>query len=301
MKVIKGLAVSILSFLLFLFLFTFGTMFMVNSTLLNPDFVTSEVDKLDIPQALLELADDQISHQAYQETAMLTDAAYKVISEQEPYIKQQLNSAIHSAYDFFLSKTDELAISISLEPLKDALRTNLLQSANEYGVATTLQLTQPQLETYVDQYAQEVNNQIPQEIAFNENSLSPEDMQLVLNVKNYLSYFQIGYYALIALMILMALGIILINRNLKQTSLSLGINLSLYGALEVAGIILARHYDLMGYMPSMSTPTLSNWLSGLANGMLSPMLTFGIGILIAGAVLIILSFFFKQKAEEIPD
>ena len=48
MKFLKGLAFFLLTFLLSLSLSVFGLVFMVNSTILNPDFITSELDRLDV-------------------------------------------------------------------------------------------------------------------------------------------------------------------------------------------------------------------------------------------------------------
>ena len=48
MKVLKGLALSLLGTLLFLSLAVFGLVLTINQTILNPDFVVSQVNKLDI-------------------------------------------------------------------------------------------------------------------------------------------------------------------------------------------------------------------------------------------------------------
>lgn len=48
MSPLKGLGVGLLSFLLFLALSNFGLALMLNQTILNPDFVVSEVGKLDL-------------------------------------------------------------------------------------------------------------------------------------------------------------------------------------------------------------------------------------------------------------
>jgi len=59
MGFLKGLAVSLLSFLLFLSLSAFGLAIMLNSTILNPDFVTSQLDRLDISSLAEEIINEQ--------------------------------------------------------------------------------------------------------------------------------------------------------------------------------------------------------------------------------------------------
>ena len=49
MNFLKGLALSLLSFLFLLSLSIFGLALTLNQTILNPDFTISEVDRLDIP------------------------------------------------------------------------------------------------------------------------------------------------------------------------------------------------------------------------------------------------------------
>ena len=128
MKVLKGFGLGILGLLLFLSLSVFGIVFMMNSTLLSPRFVTAEVDKIDIPGLVRDLTEKQISGQLPQEATIIKESLYAVISAQEPWIKEQLNTAIYSGYDYLLGKSDRLSIVISLEPLKASLRDSLWQA-----------------------------------------------------------------------------------------------------------------------------------------------------------------------------
>ena len=57
MKVLKGFALGLLGFILFLSLTALGLAIMLNSTVLNADFVVSEVNKVDISS----LANDYIN------------------------------------------------------------------------------------------------------------------------------------------------------------------------------------------------------------------------------------------------
>ena len=60
MKILKGLALGLLSFLLFLSLSVFGFALTLNYTLLNPDFTIYEVDRLNIPSLAEEWLGEQI-------------------------------------------------------------------------------------------------------------------------------------------------------------------------------------------------------------------------------------------------
>ena len=61
MKILKGLALGLLGFLLFLSLIIFSSAFTVNSTALSPRFITSEIDKIDVSALTEEFISQEIT------------------------------------------------------------------------------------------------------------------------------------------------------------------------------------------------------------------------------------------------
>ena len=108
MKFLKGLALFLLGLLLFLSLFVFGLAFMLNSTVLNPDFVVTELDKLDVPQLLSE----QIPEEEFPEE--FRTALVNTIIKLEPVVKEQVSAAIYSIYDYLLGKSQSLDLALTL-------------------------------------------------------------------------------------------------------------------------------------------------------------------------------------------
>lgn len=315
MKVLKGFGVGILSFLLFLSLSVFGLAFMLNSTLLNPDFVSAQVDKIDVSGLVRGLAAEQIAEQIPEEASLIQEALYDIIDDQEPWLKEQVNTAIYTGYDFFLGKSERLDMVISLEPLKESLRESLWQTFQDYlsGELESLpegllpeeyfppelaSLPEDQLKAYFDQYYQEFAGQIPSELAFDESSIPPETMQQMILVRQYIGYFQTGYYYLIGFMVLLVLGIILINRNVRDSTRALGIVLLIYGALESAAVYLARHF-VPAMLPLQDIPSaLQMWTMGLYSDILAPLQMFSLGALIGGVVLLVVSFIYRSPVDE---
>jgi hypothetical protein len=362
MKVLKGFGVAILSLLLFLSLSVFGMAFMLKSTVLNPDFVASQVDKIDISALARELSEKQINEQLPEEMSFLKEAIYEVVDEQEPWLKEQADAAIYDGYDFLLGKSEELDITISLVPLKENLRDSLWRKLNELSlpeiavIAEDLlrpyidqhfdelfaripaeylppelaglpaeqmkqyleqdlpgfielvpdeqlppeisALLEDNLKPYYDQYYAEFAGQIPDIIELDESSIPPEVMEQLRQVRQYIGDFQTYYYYLIGFMVLLVAGIVLINRNVRDTTRALGIDLLIYGAMEFAGVYLARKYMPVG-MPLQGVPvSLQAWLTGLPGDILAPLQTFSIGVLIVGAVLLVVSFVYKPGAAE---
>jgi hypothetical protein len=298
MRVLKGFGLVILSFLLFLSLSVFGIAFMINSTLLNPDFVAAEVDKIDVSALVIELTEEQIGEQLPEEVLFLKEAFYKVISDQEPWLKEQVNTAIYSGYDYFLGKSDSLNILISLEPLKISLRDSLWQTFNEDLPLELFGLSEDQVKPYFDDYYQEIAKQIPSELAVDESIIPPEAMEQIRQVKRGIGYFQTGYGALIGFMVLLVAGIILINRNVRDTTRGLGIIFLIYGIIEFAGVYFARNFAPTSLPLHDVPPMLQPWLMGLYSDLLAPLQMFSLGVLIGGVVLLVVSFVYKPREEE---
>lgn len=105
MKILKGIATSILSFLLFLFLIIFGIALIANQTLLNPDFIISELDKIDTPTLVEEIISEQEDGPDFSEE--IETALLDTVDELEPVIKEQVYAAIDGTYDYLLGKREE--------------------------------------------------------------------------------------------------------------------------------------------------------------------------------------------------
>jgi len=298
MKVLKGLVLSLLSFLLFLSLSIFGIAFMLDNTLLAPEFVVTQVDRLDVSALARELTEEQISGQLPPEAEFLEEALYSTIADHEPWLKEQVSAGIYSFYDFLLGKSDRLSLIISLEPLKESLRDDLRQIFMQSLPPELSDLPQAEIEQYFNQYYQQFAGQIPSTLEFDESSIPPEVMAQIIQVRQGISYFQSGYYALIGFMVLLVLGIILINRNVRSTTRGLGVPLLTYGALEYAGI-WATKYLAPTYLSLAEVPSsLQAWLSQLVDDFLAPLEMFSLGLLVGGVVLLIVSFVYKRGRVE---
>jgi hypothetical protein len=368
MNVLKGLGTAICSFLLFLSLTIFGIALTVNSTLLNPDFVSGQIEKLDVSDLAREFAEEELEDEIPEDMEFLVDVIYNVIDEQEPWLKEQADYAIHAGYDFMLGETDALNIYIPLEDKKEDLRESLWNAfidqmpewlpelveselgsyldtyINDFAVdipdqylpdyvvdASTdilseylsnylqdiavevTQNYQPQvtvlLQTvvrpYFDEYFDEIMEELPSEVSFTRNDIDDDTWEELLQVREYIGYFKTGYYCLIAFMVLLVILIFLINRNVRDSTRSLGISLLIYGVLEFAGIYVARNYlptDLSSIFPSdFGIPeSLQTWLSGFYVDLLAPLQTLSIIVIVVGVASILVSIFYKRRSGEQP-
>ncbi len=357
MKFLKGLGIFIFSFLLFLSLSVFSIGFLLHSTLFNPDFVTSQVDKIDISAMARDIVEKEVVQDIPQEVQFLKDVTYDVIDEQEPWLKKQMDSVIYTGYDFLLGKSNQLKITVPLEELKANLKDSLWQTSQKYlekelaslsqdqikqylqdfvgeiskenlppALATlpknqlntyieqylqefggqkpteylppeVTKLLEDQLKIYFDQYYQELADQIPDKYTIDESSIPSDAMDKLLLARKYIGYFQTGYYALIVFMVLLAGLIFLINRNVRDTTRTLGIDLLVFGALDMVGVLLTKNINPVSFIPDIPA-SLETWLAGLYKDILSIVQIFSIAVLITGIVLLVVSFIVKPRAAE---
>ena len=291
MKLLKGLALSLLSFLLFLSLSTFGIVLTLNYTILNPDFIVSELNQLDISSMVKDLFSSQIP----QDEPYVAEAIDNTLADLEPWIRDQMQDTIYSGYDYLLRKSQHLALEISLEPLRDSLKDNLREAILQSPPPELEGESPTVIELYISQIHQYVEEMIPPRFELNENSLDPEVLSQLMEVKEAIGYVQLAYRILITLILLLILGIILMQRQVKGASRELGIIFTTYGAFEYVGIIIAKH--LIGtQLPQFGMPSaFQDWLPQLLKDILLPLEIFSLVLLVVGIALIIVSFLYKPR------
>ena len=299
MKFLKGLALSLLSFLLFLSLSIFGLALTLNYTILNPDFVVSTLNRLDISSLAGEFLSQQIHQQIPQGEPRLAEVLDDTIADLEPWVKEQASTVTYSSYDYLMGRSQSLSVVISLEPVKESLRDNLREAFFQSLPPELKGLPPAEVERYFDEFYQGLTREIPSTFEFNESSLSPEVLARLEQAKQGISYFQLGYKALIGFILLLILGIILINREVKGATRGLGITFLTYGVLEYGGIFAAKYFA-GAQLPQLGIPaSLQAQLPQLLGDFLAPLEMFSIGIGIAGVVLLIVSFVYKPREPEL--
>lgn len=389
MKFLKGLALTLLSFLLFLSLSIFSLVFLLNSTILNPDFITSEldrlevsplaeeiisqqpgeeelkatlintitklepvvkeqvsaatysvydyllgkrespdlahtlrdtflssdfvtslVDELDITSLAGEFLREQLTGEIPEETGGLADYLDEhlddIIAELEPWVKEQISAAADPIADYLLGESQSLHIAIPLEPIKeileDALKEDILQSPPPELAG----LPPAMIEQYLDEFVGEFTEVIPATLEIDETVLGTELPAQIATaiaeaekgleqVREVISYLQLGYNALIGFMLLLILGIVLIHRQVKGATRGLGITFLCYAVPLCVGIFVAKYFAEMqlAQLPPMPAQ-LQAWLLQSLNNFLAPLQMLSIGLIAGGVALLIVSFVYPK-------
>ena len=297
MKFLKGLALAILSFLLFLSLSVFGLVFTLNQTILNPDFIVRQFDRIDIPSLAGEMLTEQIPQEM---EGFIAEAMNDTIADLEPWIKEQVGTSIYSLYDYLEGRSESLSLVISLAPMKDSLRENLREAVLESPPAELAGLPPAEIERGFNEFYSEFSEQMPSTFEVGEALLGTEVLEQLEQVRQVIGYVHLTYNILIGLILVLILLIVLLNRQVRSSTRKIGITFLTCGVPWLAGILIAKRFTetwiaQIGGIPSF----IQELLPQLVNDSVGPLQMFSIGLLAAGVVLLIVSFVYKPREASI--
>ena len=299
MSMAKRALIGFLSFLLFLSLSGFGLAFAANRTVLNPDFVASQLDRLDVTSLSKELLREQVPPEVTSivPPQFIEELLDDVVTDLEPWIREQAGVAVYAGYDYLLGRSEELLVVIDLEPAKAILRDSLWQSFAESPPLGLDILSPAELESLFDEFYDDISRQMPATLEINEgmiNTISLEIMPLLEQARRYIGYLQIAYGVLIGATAALVTGMILLNRRVKGATLWLGIPCLICGIfVYVSTFVIKRLAGLL--MVQLSLPVqLQDWLPQFLTDSLAPLEVYGIVLMAVGTALLIVSVVYRR-------
>jgi hypothetical protein len=160
MKILRGLALGLLGFLLFLSLIIFSSAFTVNSTALNPHFITSELDKIDVSALAEEFIGQEVPEEDLPQELRIT--VVDTINKLEPTVKERLNAYIDSVYDYLLGKKQSLDLALTLRStfLNSGFVSSMLDQIDISSLADEIDVTSLVEEFISEQPSEEVPAEI---------------------------------------------------------------------------------------------------------------------------------------------
>jgi hypothetical protein len=136
MKILKWILISILSFILFLSLISFGLAYTIKATVLNPQFIPEEIDKL--PLSTIE---NQFAGQEFQDLRPeVRTAINQTVKDMEPQLKQATGAAIAQVYDYLLGNKPnaDLATTLRNTVLSNSFVDNLIDETPIATIASNI-------------------------------------------------------------------------------------------------------------------------------------------------------------------
>ena len=297
MKFLKGLALAILGLLLSLSLVVFGFTLTINQTALNPDFVASQVDSIDIPALAEEVLSEQIPQGQEYMSDVVAEAATDTIAEQELWIKQQARDGIYAFYDYIEGRREHLSLAISIDTVKESLRDNLLEAVLASPPPELASLPPAMIEQEFNQFWSDYSEEVPSTLELDESSLEPEVMEQLERAREIVGYIHLTYKVLIALSLLLILLIVLIYREVRGSTRQIGITFLTCGIASYVGALVTE--SIAGtQLTQLDMPVyLQTWIPQLIKDVLSPLEIYGICLMATGAALLVVSFVYKRREE----
>lgn len=253
----KKAAIGFLSFLLFCSLSVFGATFAMNRTILNPDFVIAQIDRMDVSSLVEEAAGGQFP-------------LGQIPADLEPWIREQTHTVIYGSYDYLLGKSERLSVVIDLEPVRESLEDSM-------GVAG---LIPPTIEINATMI----------------RMMSPETMDMLEQARRYIGYEQLAYRISIGAMIGIIVGLVFLHRRrLKSSARSIGIPCLTCGIPAFVGTLLAGGFATMLLAQLPPSPQLQGWLMQSVNDLLAPLRMYSISLMVTGITLLVLSVVYKER------
>ncbi len=286
----------------------------LSNTFLNSEFIASLLDEVDIPALAEEIYTDQLTEEIPAEMEYLVDYLDDVITELEPWIKEQATITADPLFDYLLGKSQSLNVVIPLEPAMESLHDTMEEAFWESLPPEYEGLPQSELEQLFDEFFAEFTEMIPS-TPEGEHQLELDETLLGTDVKTqvtdalaeaedgleqarkYVGYFQLGYKVLIGFILLLILGIVLIYREVRGSTRQIGIISLTCGIVSFAGALITKSIASTQIAKADIPASLQTWLPELIKDALSPLEIYGIGLMAAGVILIIVSFVYKRRDE----
>ena len=300
MGLAKRAAIGFLSFLLFLSLSAFGLGFTANRTVLNPDFVISQLDRLDVPS----LVEGMLIERIPEEMGFMAEYLDDVVADLEPWIRDQVSTAVYAGHDYLLGKSESLSLVIDMEPMKESLRDSAWQAFLESPPLELSGIPSAEVERYFNEFYREFSEQIPPTIEINEsmiNEVGPEIMGMkILDFLRWIvGWVQLAYRISIGAMIAIIVGLVFLHRRVKGATRSIGIPCLSCGIFALVVTLVIKGFARVGIAQADLPTQLQAWLPQFLNDSLAPMQMFGIGLMAAGTALLIVSVVYKRRQSSV--
>lgn len=278
----KRLVLILLGVLLFFSLIAFGPVLALHRTVLNSDYIASQVDEIDISS----LAHDWLSENIAQDRPHLAKAIEIGVINLEPWIKEQLRPIVRDTHAFILEKIERaelLDTIISQRPLIEDVAGNLesiLQLPMLDPVFDSLGITPESIQKYVN--VSQVNAYL-------------DVLEQLAQSRQAIIFTQNSYVPLIALILLLIAGIVFINREVRGITRKLGIIFTAYGVVQFFGIFPAKSYGGSLILQYDIPPLLQDFLQRLIDDFATVLTVFSVTLFICGIALIVVSCIYKPR------
>jgi len=291
---------------------------LLRGTLLNSNSIVAVIDAMDGPQ-LARIFLGEFEEEIAQEFSLPEEALphlaagfEELLTDLEPWIKEQVEYVAGPIADYLVGEVESFDVTISLEHVIHViydLRGMLLGVFLDFPPDELEGLPPEELEQAFDVFWDEFfEEMLPTPFQIDETVIGGDaplriasftsGAETVLSeVREYVGYVRLAYILSIVVSALLIAGIVLIYRNVKGSTRTLGIVFLASGLVVLAIALIGEHVGGEQMLRAMlDVPTqLQVWASQVLVDLLAPIQWLGVGFIAGGIALLVASFVYKPS------
>ena len=281
MSFLKLFLSGIMGLLLLVVLLLISVAFLLDRTLLNPDFAMAELDRSNA----VGIAKEIVLKNLPADARPYAPAVATSIEELRPWLLQQARATVNAGYDFLFGRSPRLQLTIQAEPLRQKLLQHLSQYVRDNPPPEYRNLSPADQARVSADFEKELTAQVKIDSVYHVDIDSiPADARIaLLRAREAVGYFRVSYNLAIALAVVLAVGMVLLRRSF----LGVGIVLLLVGVVELGACSLAGTIS-SSIQPGPATPEeIRVYLPQLFEHLMEPLHLFGVCATAAGLLAIV--------------
>ncbi|MDO9334457.1 MAG: hypothetical protein Q7T57_08055 [Dehalococcoidales bacterium] len=296
---------------------------------LNKEFMTEMIDAIDIKTITKDMIGDQLDMELPQGIKLSSGEVDQIIVAIEPALKIGMTSAAEPIADYLLGIRSSFSVTISLDTAMTSAKSVVKQAFLRQLPPELAGATPAQIDQAFDVYWPTARSNMPtsfvldsstfgesvsesftkmldnaqEGLAEMRNSIDEASISLkeaLDEVKPYIRIFQMAYWGLIILILLVIGGIILIHRSVRGATRDLGINFVLYGAIGLVVVLIIKSIVgspefIQNFIKGDVPDYALNIISPVIQRLTQPLFTFTLACTIIGVALLVVSFVYPKR------
>jgi len=264
-----------------------GPAITLRQTVLNTEFVTSQLDVVDAPVVIAE----QLKQQLPEGTDWLYPLIDTVTADLEPWSREQI-ATIARAVTGYIRGEQEFHALISLTELKVYVQTHLGELLGQLP-PETLPFPPEQLDMFVQMAGSQMMSMVPDVLEIDETFLDHETLSQMQTARDYTATLRTILRVVPVVALVMALVIVAVQGfRARPTLRYLGVPISFAGIVCLVLSLLIPTL-VWGAVAGQLPPEVAGMAPGIVNDACRPLSLYGGVLLLAGLGLFGLSFAFR--------
>jgi len=287
----------------------------IGLTLLSSDFIIAVIDTMDGPE-MASILWEEIEEEIMQEFSFPEEASShlvadlgELLTDLKPWAKEQVEYINGPISDYLAGETESFSVTISLEPLRDGFRGVLLGVFLDFPPDELEGLPPEELEQAFDVvWAEFAEEMLPATFEIDETLLGKDGPLQITSaasgveaalgqVRGYVGRVRLAYILSIIVSVLLITGIVLIYRNVKGSTRTLGIVFLASGLVLLVMALIGKNVGGEQMLQAMvgAPQQLQVWASQVLVDLLAPLQWLGVGFMAGGVGMLVVSFVYKPS------